>query len=191
MNLVDTIPAAPAGIGLPGPLSGLHRVALNLQWRRDRETRALFEALDPELWARGATPMQVLMSSTRLAALAANPQIVKASDAAVARLDKYLEQSSKARYPKLESSPIAYFCAEFGLQSRIALYCGGLGSWQAIIASRRRTWAFPLWPWGCSIGVGSSSRCWTGTGRSSTSIRSWIPGLIRCSACWIRLQAIP
>jgi starch phosphorylase len=124
MKLIDRIQTAPLSpLDLPASLQGLDRLAMNLCWRRDRDARALFEKLNPELWARGATPMRILQDTVDLEAKA------KEVDAkgALARLDRYLKDSQTEKYAHLADKPVAYFCAEFGLQSRVALYCGGLG----------------------------------------------------------------
>lgn len=127
MNLLERIPVAAVDLEIPEPLKGIERLAQNLYWRRERAVRALFERLDPEFWSRGATPMQVLLQSRRLDEAARDPSIQDCLKLELERLDRYLKQSRKGRFPHLSQGPIAYFCAEFGLQSRVALYCGGLG----------------------------------------------------------------
>jgi starch phosphorylase len=127
MNLLERIPVAPVQLEIPVALQGIERLALNLYWRRERSVRSLFERLDPELWAADATPVQVLLQSKKLGAAAGDGAFVSDLRAELARFDRYLAESGKRKYSKLTKNPIAYFCAEFGFQSRVALYCGGLG----------------------------------------------------------------
>ena len=96
---------------------------MNLYWRRDREARAVFESLNPELWSRGATAMQILLETADLETVGVRDEAKRA----VERFDAYMKAAPCANYNHIEDRPVAYFCAEFGLQSRVALYCGGLG----------------------------------------------------------------
>ena len=84
----NVVPAVPAALA---PLSEL---AFNLHWTWDRETQQLFESLDPGLWkSTGRDPLRLLaaISAARWAALAGNPDIVSATNAASERLRDAVE----------------------------------------------------------------------------------------------------
>lgn len=107
---------------LPEPLLGLGRLARNLWWHWHPTATALFETLDPELWAQtGHNPMALLeqVSQDRLAGLANSPDYCAALDGVTGEF---------AAATSTEVAPeIAYFCMEFGLASCLRIYSGGLG----------------------------------------------------------------
>jgi starch phosphorylase len=99
----------------------LEQLTYNFRWSWDPATRALFEALAPEQWARTHNPVAVLAAvahdSDRLAEHAEN--ILDRGRA----LEQYLNRgSSAAGAPR-----IAYFCAEFAVAETLPIYSGGLG----------------------------------------------------------------
>ncbi len=116
---------------VPVPLQTLTELASNLRWTWDRETQALFERLDPTTWqAAGRDPLRLLaaISAPRWAELAADPDIVAAAEAAVARLRDAVE--SPRWFQGRAPSPldlIAYFSPEFGISETLPQYSGGLG----------------------------------------------------------------
>ncbi|WP_241175797.1 alpha-glucan family phosphorylase [Modestobacter sp. KNN46-3] len=116
---------------LPEALMPLSQLVTNLRWSWHPETRDLFEALDPELWAScGGDPVRVLgeVSAERLAALADDPVFLQRLRAVADDLREYLDaphwyQSLGAEAP----ATIAYFSAEFGITEVLPQYSGGLG----------------------------------------------------------------
>ena len=79
---------------LPAALDPLGELALNLRWSWHTATQDLFESLDPALWDDvGGDPVQLLgaLGPERLAALAADPEVVRRVEAAAADLRAYLE----------------------------------------------------------------------------------------------------
>ncbi|GAA4747739.1 glycosyltransferase family 1 protein [Modestobacter marinus] len=116
---------------LPEALMPLSQLVTNLRWSWHPETRDLFEALDPELWAScGGDPVKVLgeVSAERLAALADDPGFLEQLTTVAADLREYLDaphwyQSLGADAP----ATIAYFSAEFGITEVLPQYSGGLG----------------------------------------------------------------
>jgi starch phosphorylase len=110
---------------IPAPLSRLPDFASNLFFSWHRPTRALFEALDPQLWAQSrGNPKRLLrtVDQGRLNAAATEPALLARYREVAAAFDAYLQA------PLLANSPaIAYFCAEYGLTQSFPLYSGGLG----------------------------------------------------------------
>ncbi|MBK8330821.1 MAG: alpha-glucan family phosphorylase [Acidimicrobiaceae bacterium] len=121
----NVVPAVPAALA---PLSEL---AFNLHWTWDRETQQLFESLDPGLWkSTGKDPLRLLaaISAARWAALAGNPDIVSATNAASERLRDAVE--APRWFQGRRDSPlglVAYFSPEFGISETLPQYSGGLG----------------------------------------------------------------
>jgi starch phosphorylase len=126
MNLLSGIPTAPTqGLELPASLAGLERLATNFYYRRDREAAQIFADLDPNLWAKGATPMSILLDSKGLAAKGDDKAFVRRADAVLKEFDAYMADSTPSH--SLKKAPVAYFCAEYGIHQRVPIYCGGLG----------------------------------------------------------------
>ncbi|MGY1749564.1 alpha-glucan family phosphorylase [Modestobacter sp. SYSU DS0511] len=116
---------------LPEALLPLSQLVTNLRWSWHPETRDLFEALDPELWAScDGDPVKVLgeVSADRLATLAADPAFLQRLQTVADDLREYLD--APHWYQSLgEGAPatIAYFSAEFGITEVLPQYSGGLG----------------------------------------------------------------
>ncbi|MDD2857370.1 MAG: alpha-glucan family phosphorylase [Candidatus Nanopelagicales bacterium] len=116
---------------LPERLSALDELAHNLRWSWDPETRDLFRAIDPELWAEvEEDPVRLLgeVSAERLAALAADDGFVTWIGQRVDGLRSYL--ASDHWYQSLgtdRAQGIAYFSPEFGVTAALPQYSGGLG----------------------------------------------------------------
>ncbi len=108
-------------------------LVMNLRWSWHPETRDLFEAVDPDLWAScGNDPVRVLgeVSAERLAALAKDRKFLRRLTDVTDDLQDYLEaphwyQSLGADAP----ASIAYFSAEFGITEVLPQYSGGWASW--------------------------------------------------------------
>ncbi len=118
---------------LPQRLSGLADIAGNLSWSWNRDARAIFRAIDPQIWTRYRhDPLRILneVSGERLAQCAADPDFLARYDA-IMRWHQ-AEQSDDhtwfaQTYPDQRRSTIAYFCAEFGFYHSVPIYSGGLG----------------------------------------------------------------
>ena len=121
----NVVPAVPAALGQ------LTELAVNLRWTWDRETQALFEQLHPALWkSTGHDPLRLLaaIDAARWAELAADPNVVAATDAAAARLHDALH--APRWFQGRTDSPlglVAYFSPEFGISETLPQYSGGLG----------------------------------------------------------------
>jgi len=118
---------------LPERIGRLHEIATNLFWSWDRDSRTLFRLLDRPIWHRTKhNPLEQLrlVSPERLAAFARDPQFLKLYDSVVKALDGLASGAGTwfaGQYADLGPSPIAYFCAEFGLHNSVPIYSGGLG----------------------------------------------------------------
>ncbi|ACQ79597.1 alpha-glucan phosphorylase [Beutenbergia cavernae DSM 12333] len=129
---------------LPEPLAPLDELARNLRWSWHAPTRELFASIDPQAWAAvRSDPVALLgaVSPERLAALAADPDVVARVHAAADDLRAYLtmprwyqslapegaDGSSGADRGDGPPRAIAYFSAEFGITAVLPQYSGGLG----------------------------------------------------------------
>jgi starch phosphorylase len=119
---------------LPERLRHLERLSLNLLWRWSRRARRFFRVeLDPVLWsALRHNPVALLreIEPGRLAHLAQDPEFLAEYDAVVAEFDHALTSDDtwfRRTFPELGTTPVAYFCAEFGLHNSVPIYSGGLG----------------------------------------------------------------
>jgi starch phosphorylase len=116
---------------IPPALAVLRSLATNLHWTWDRDTRQLFEQLDPAGWqASGHDPLRHIadISPERWAELAADPDIVAATAAASMRLDAAVNEPRW--FQGRHDSPlhlVAYFSPEFGISETLPQYSGGLG----------------------------------------------------------------
>ncbi len=116
---------------VPSSLQALTELASNLHWTWDRETKALFRRLDPVLWKESKEdPLHLLAAITapRWAALAADAEVVAATNAAAARLHDAV--GSPRWFQGRAGSPlglVAYFSPEFGISETVPQYSGGLG----------------------------------------------------------------
>ena len=82
-----------AGVPLPERLLRLRKLALNLRWTWERETRALFRQIYPELWDQIVdNPWLVLQSASmgRVEALAADEGFCARLDEQYAELQRYM-----------------------------------------------------------------------------------------------------
>ncbi len=116
---------------LPEPLAPLGRLVLNLRWTWHAEVIALFEQVDPELWARcEGDPVRLLGSVgvDRLAELAGDEGFVEALGRAAEDLDRELRSDRWYQgLPGVKPSTIGYFSMEYGLSEILPQYSGGLG----------------------------------------------------------------
>lgn len=107
---------------------------MNLRWSWDRPTQALFETIDPALWARcGCDPVALLgaVNPARLDELALDEGFLGRLDALAADLDDYLSRplwyQQRQHHDATMPAAIAYFSMEFGVAEVLPNYSGGLG----------------------------------------------------------------
>ena len=116
----------------------LHDLARNLWWSWDPNARALFEELSPLIWeSSNHNPVAVLnqFSETEMRARLGDREFLKRTLVILESFDNYMQRTSRtARAARTKSiSPVAYFCAEFGVHECLPFYSGGLGVLAGII----------------------------------------------------------
>ncbi len=116
---------------LPAPLASLGDLAANLRWSWHRETQALFESIDPQVWhAAGRDPVRMLgqVLPERLAALSADRKFLRVLQDAADDLHEYLT-GDRWYQTRVTDGPLAvgYFSPEFGVTAVLPQYSGGLG----------------------------------------------------------------
>ncbi len=142
MRPIRTFNVSPA---LPTRLEPLRKLAYNLQWDWNVETKDLFRRLDLDLWeSTRHNPALMLgtISQKRLQEVAEDDGFLAQMERADRQLDDYLQERTwyrKNRTPPQGSTPphpspltphsecYAYFSAEFGLVDCLPIYSGGLG----------------------------------------------------------------
>ncbi|MBE9050545.1 alpha-glucan family phosphorylase [Nostocales cyanobacterium LEGE 11386] len=129
MQPIRTFNVSPS---LPQRLEPLRRLAYNLHWDWNVETKDLFRRLDPDLWDSSRhNPVLMLgtISQGRLLEVVEDEGFLAQLDRADRQLEDYLQertwyQKQRSQKPK---ECYAYFSAEFGLVDCLPIYSGGLG----------------------------------------------------------------
>jgi len=122
IHILNVVPS------LPGPLSGLRRLAYNLRWTWDHDSIELFRRLDSELWeSTGHDPVRMLgsMDQAQLEAAVQDETILIHVERTVSELDEYLASRAtwyQRTYGKLDGMRVAYFSAEFGLTECLSIF---------------------------------------------------------------------
>jgi starch phosphorylase len=126
---VPSIPAA--SFALPPRLEGLRRLAYNLYWAWHPRTRNLWSLIDRTAWTRYRNPIPVISGPTEWSRLLGDEKFLAEYHDVLERFDEYMANGSghwfQRRYGEALSGPIAYFCAEYGIQESLGIYSGGLG----------------------------------------------------------------
>ncbi len=110
---------------LPAKLAPLERLAKNLWWCWNESAKDLFRSIDPDAWhASGHNPLAVLdtVSIKRFNQLCSDEAFLGKMDAVLAEFDAYMAAKAERTDPS-----IAYFCMEYGLDTSLKIYSGGLG----------------------------------------------------------------
>ncbi|MBE9205789.1 alpha-glucan family phosphorylase [Nostoc sp. LEGE 06077] len=129
MQPIRTFNVSPS---LPPRLEPLRRLAYNLHWDWNVETKDLFRRLDTDLWESSRhNPVLMLgtISQARLLEVVEDDGFLAQMDRAARQLEDYLQegtwyQKQRSQKPK---ECYAYFSAEFGLVDCLPVYSGGLG----------------------------------------------------------------
>ncbi len=110
---------------LPSRLSGLEELSKNLWWCWNEKAKALFRDVDPEIWHESShNPMAVLdmVSIKRFKELEKDAAFMASYDEVMAEFRAYMSLKEERTEPS-----IGYFCMEYGLDSSLKIYSGGLG----------------------------------------------------------------
>ncbi len=111
----------------------LRKLTRNLWWTWRPEVRAIFRDLDLDIYHRAhRNPVRVLKDITPelLEKRAGEVDIATRTDRALRQLNEYVNPLTTwgmVHAGALQSRPVAYFCAEFGIHESIPIYSGGLG----------------------------------------------------------------
>lgn len=130
MQPIRTFNVSPS---LPKPLEPLRKLAYNLHWDWNVETKDLFRRLDRDLWESSRhNPVLMLgiISQARLEEVAEDEGFLAQMERASRQLDDYLKERTwyrKHRGKNEVDECYAYFCAEYGLVDCLPIYSGGLG----------------------------------------------------------------
>ena len=110
---------------LPEELSGLETLCKNLWWCWNDNAKALFRSIDYELWHKsGHNPMVILdkVSLKRYKELAKDKEFLARLDEVMADFNAYMAAKAERTEPS-----VGYFCMEYGLDTSLMIYSGGLG----------------------------------------------------------------
>ena len=110
---------------LPAELAGLERLAKNLWWCWNDNAKALFKPVDPAVWHNsGHNPKVILdtVSLKRYRELAKDAAFLGRLQSVMQEFDTYMAAKEERTDPS-----VAYFCMEYGLDSSLKIYSGGLG----------------------------------------------------------------
>ena len=110
---------------LPEELSGLETLCKNLWWCWNDSAKALFKTIDADLWHKsGHNPMVILDKVTykRYKQLASDGEFLGRLADVMREFNSYMEQKNNRTEPS-----VGYFCMEYGLDTSLKIYSGGLG----------------------------------------------------------------
>ncbi|MBR6279802.1 MAG: alpha-glucan family phosphorylase [Bacteroidales bacterium] len=110
---------------LPEALSGLETLSKNLWWCWNDCAKALFKTVDPEIWhTSGHNPRAVLdtVSIKRFNQLAGDGSFLAALGKVMDEFNAYMSEKANRTEPS-----VGYFCMEYGLDTSLQIYSGGLG----------------------------------------------------------------
>ncbi|MDO4999053.1 MAG: alpha-glucan family phosphorylase [Bacteroidales bacterium] len=110
---------------LPEELSGLETLCKNLWWCWNDNAKALFRSIDYELWHKSShNPMVILdkVSLKRYKELAKDKEFLARLDEVMADFNAYMAAKAERTEPS-----VGYFCMEYGLDTSLMIYSGGLG----------------------------------------------------------------
>ena len=133
-NHIEAVtPARPRA--LPPPLQPLEPLSWNYWWSWAPDGNEVFRDLDPGLWQQCEQNPRILLaqvSDLRLAQVAADPAFADRIQRLSTGFNAYLDDQQPWSKLQLASrisaeTPVAYFCAEFGIHNSLPLYSGGLG----------------------------------------------------------------
>jgi glycogen phosphorylase len=117
---------------LPAKIARLKELAYNLYWTWHPELQALFQEINPRVWAdSGHNPVRVLQECSQrdLERVVASKQFLEHFENALAAFDAYMTRQDTwwKRTHADNPAKLAYFSMEFGFHESVQIYSGGLG----------------------------------------------------------------
>jgi phosphorylase/glycogen(starch) synthase len=109
--------------GLPPTMQALRKISENLWWSWNADARELFSYIDPAGWERSEQNPLVLLKQLDLATI----RRLEKDENFLNRLSLVEQAFDRYMGTPLHAPQIAYFSMEFGVQSALKLYAGGLG----------------------------------------------------------------
>ena len=110
---------------LPEKLSRLEKLSRNLWWCWNESAKDLFRSIDPKIWhSSGHNPLVVLdtVSIKRFQQLSEDEEFLGRMKKVLDEFDAYMALKAERKSPS-----VAYFCMEYGLDTSLKIYSGGLG----------------------------------------------------------------
>ena len=110
---------------LPEKLSRLEKLSRNLWWCWNESAKDLFKSIDPAVWhSSGHNPLTVLdtVSLRRFKKLSEDADFLSRMNGVLDEFDAYMAAKAERTDPS-----VAYFCMEYGLDTSLKIYSGGLG----------------------------------------------------------------
>lgn len=110
---------------LPETLKDLETLSQNLWWCWNESAKDLFKSIDPKIWKScGENPIALLdrISLKKIKALSSDMDFLGRLKAVKAEFDEYMALKANRTNPS-----VAYFCMEYGLDTSLKIYSGGLG----------------------------------------------------------------
>ena len=110
---------------LPDSLKGLETLSRNLWWCWNESAKNLFRSVDEQAWEEsGENPIAMLdkVKLKRYRALEKDPAFLGNLESVMAEFNAYMSLKAERKSPS-----IAYFCMEYGLDTSLKIYSGGLG----------------------------------------------------------------
>jgi starch phosphorylase len=126
------IPDIPgAQIALPEEFDRLYDIANNIWWAWDDEASELWSRIDAQRWHDVQNPISFLqgVEPSTWESLSADARFLESYDNVVRRFDGYMASDDTwgAKHGEDMTGPVAYLCTEYGLQTKLPFYSGGLG----------------------------------------------------------------
>lgn len=110
---------------LPERLKDLETLSKNLWWCWNESAKNLFKSIDPQAWeASGQNPIAMLdrVSLKRYQKLEKDTKFLADLKAVTDEFNEYMALKAQRTTPS-----VAYFCMEYGLDTSLKIYSGGLG----------------------------------------------------------------
>ena len=110
---------------LPDSLKGLETLSRNLWWCWNESAKNLFRSVDEQAWEEsGENPIAMLdkVKLKRYRALENDPAFLGSLKSVMDEFNAYMALKAERKSPS-----IAYFCMEYGLDTSLKIYSGGLG----------------------------------------------------------------